>query len=316
MPSYDWLPKEATIWEVCPRDGFQMEEEWIPTEDKIRLIRSFADAGVKHIEVTSFVHPKAIPQLSDAEEVVKQVQDLSDVSFRALVPNLKGAERAINSGIKKLKLMLSATDSHSLSNANATVEEAQAALLPIVELANKKNVAVSGSISVAFGCPFEGKVPLERLLAILSYYRAMGIKEVSLADTSGTGDPNLIYEVLGNMRKEYPDFTFSMHLHNTRGLALANSLAALQQRVTIFDSSSAGLGGCPYAPNAAGNIASEDIVHAFHEMGIQTGIDLDRLLEAAEEVKRTVGHDGGSFLLKAGPNSNLHGKPSGQVKLG
>lgn len=316
MTSYDWLPKEATIWEVCPRDGFQMEDEWIPTEDKIRLIRSFAEAGVKHIEVTSFVHPKAIPQLSDAEEVVKQIQDLSDVSFRALVPNLKGAERAINSGVKKLKMLLSATDAHSLSNSNANVEDAQAALLPIVELASKKNVAVSGSISVAFGCPFEGKVPLERLLSILSYYRAMGVKEISLADTTGTGDPKLIYEVLGAMRKEYPDFTFSMHFHNTRGLAFANCIAALQQGVTIFDSSSAGLGGCPYAPNAAGNIASEDLVHGFHEMGIQTGIDLNKLLTAAQEVKSTIGHDGGSFLLKAGPNSNLHCKPAGQMKLG
>ncbi|MFJ8235545.1 hydroxymethylglutaryl-CoA lyase [Ureibacillus sp. NPDC094379] len=310
------LPKKATIWEVCPRDGFQMENQWIPTEEKIRLIHLFAETGIKNIEVTSFVHPRAIPQLKDAEEVVKGVQDLTDVNFRALIPNLKGAERAIDAGVKKLKLLLSATDSHSLSNSNATVKDAQAKLLPIVELANKSNVAVSGSIAVAFGCPFEGKVPVERLLSILKDYRKMGVTEISLADTSGTGDPKLIFDVLGIVKHEFPEFTFSMHLHNTRGMAFANAIAALQQNITIFDSSTAGLGGCPYAPNAAGNIASEDIVHAFHEMGVETGINLDQLLEAAEEVKKTIGHDGGSFLLKAGPNSQLHCKPKGQVKLG
>lgn len=310
------LPKKATIWEVCPRDGFQMERKWIPTEEKIRLIHRFADTGIKHIEVTSFVHPKAIPQLKDAEEVVKSVQDLTDVKFRALIPNVRGAERAIGAGVKKLKLLLSATDSHSLANSNATVKDAQAKLLPIVELAHKSNVEISGSISVAFGCPFEGKVPVERLLSILEDYRKMRVTEISLADTSGTGDPKLIYDVLGVMKQEFPEFIFSMHLHNTRGMAFANAVAALQQGVTIFDSSAAGLGGCPYAPNAAGNIASEDLVHSFHEMGIETGIDLDKLLEAAKEVKKTIGHDGGSFLLKAGPNSQLHCKPAGQVKLG
>ncbi|WP_084822038.1 hydroxymethylglutaryl-CoA lyase [Bacillus sp. SA1-12] len=310
------LPEKVTIWEVCPRDGFQMERKWIPTEEKIRLIHRFVYTGIQHIEVTSFVHPKAIPQLKDAEEVVKSIQDLTDVKFRALIPNVKGAERAISVGVKKLKLLLSATDSHSLSNSNATVKEAQANLLSIVDLANKSNVEVSGSIAVAFGCPFEGKVPVERLLSILEDYRKMGITEISLADTSGSGDPKLVYDVLGIMKQEFPGFIFSMHLHNTRGMAFANAVAALQQGVTIFDSSIAGLGGCPYAPNAAGNIASEDIVHAFHEMGIRTGIDLDKLLEAAKEVKKTIGHDGGSFLLKAGPNSKLHCKPEGQEKLG
>ena len=310
------LPEKTTIWEVCPRDGFQMEGKWIPTEVKVRLIHRFVDTGIKHIEVTSFVHPKAIPQLKDAEEVVKSVQELTDVKFRALIPNVKGAERAIGVGVKKLKLLLSATDSHSLSNSNATVKDAQANLLPIVDMANKSNVEVSGSISVAFGCPFEGKVPVERLLSILEDYRKMGITEISLADTSGTGNPKQIYDVLGIMKQEFPEFIFSMHLHNTRGMAFSNAVAALQQGVKIFDSSTAGLGGCPYAPNATGNIASEDIVHAFHEMGIETGIDLDKLLEAANEVKKAIGHDGGSFLLKAGPNSQLHCKPERQEKLG
>ena len=310
------IPKKATIWEVCPRDGFQMESKWIPTEEKVRLIRQFVNTGIKHVELTSFVHPKAVPQLRDAEEVVKSVQDLTEVNFRALVPNLKGAERAIGAGVKKLKLLLSATDSHCLSNANATVKDAQEKLYPIVELANKKQIEVGGTIAVAFGCPFEGKVPIEQLLVILEDYRKMDITEVSLADTSGTADPKLVYNTLGQMKKEFPEFTFSMHLHNTRGLALANAVAALQQDITIFDSSVAGLGGCPYSPNASGNVASEDIVHAFHEMGVETGIDLAKLLEAAEDVKESIGHDGGSFLLKAGPNSQLFSKRAKQEKLG
>lgn len=310
------LPEKVTIWEVCPRDGFQMERNWIPTEDKIRIIRLLVGTGIKHVEATSFVHPRAIPQLKDAEEVVKGIQDLTDVKIRALIPNLKGAERAVAVGVKKLKLLLSATDSHSLSNANATVKEAQERLLPIVEFAGKSNVEVSGSIAVAFGCPFEGNVPIENLLSILQGYRKMGINEVSLADTSGTGNPKLISDVLRAMKKEFPEFTFSMHLHNTRGMAFANAVAALQQGVTAFDSSIAGLGGCPYSPDATGNIASEDIVHAFQEMGIDTGIDLDNLLNVAQEVKRSIGHDGGSFLLKAGPNSKLHCKPTAQIKMG
>ncbi len=310
------LPEKVTIWEVCPRDGFQMERNWIPTEDKIRIIRLLVGTGIKHVEATSFVHPRAIPQLKDAEEVVKGIQDLTDVKIRALIPNFKGAERAVAVGVKKLKLLLSATDSHSLSNANATVKEAQERLLPIVEFAGKSNVEVSGSIAVAFGCPFEGNVPIENLLSILQGYRKMGINEVSLADTSGTGNPKLISDVLRAMKKEFPEFTFSMHLHNTRGMAFANAVAALQQGVTAFDSSIAGLGGCPYSPEATGNIASEDIVHAFQEMGINTGIDLDNLLNVAQEVKRSIGHDGGSFLLKAGPNSKLHCKPTAQIKMG
>ncbi|WP_260287397.1 hydroxymethylglutaryl-CoA lyase [Peribacillus aracenensis] len=310
------VPDEVNIWEVLPRDGFQMEDKWIPTEEKIRIIRALANTGIKHIEVTSFVHPRAIPQLKDAEEVVKRVQDLDGVKFRALVPNLRGAERAINAGMKKIKILLSATDSHSLSNSNCMVEEAQMDHLPIVELAGKNGVEVGGSIAVAFGCPYEGKVPLEKIVSILEGYKDMGVNEVSLADTAGMGNPKQVSEMLSIIRGLFPSFKFTLHLHNTRGMAFANAVAALQQGVTDFDSSTTGLGGCPYAPNAAGNIPTEDIVHGFHEMGIRTAINLDSLLEVASNIKSTMGHDGGSFILKAGPNDRLHSKPKGQKKLG
>lgn len=310
------LPSEVIICEAAPRDGFQAEHEWIPTEKKIEIVRLLASTGVKSMEITSFVHPKAIPQLRDAAEVVQAAQDLQGIKLRALVPNVKGAQRAIDAGIKKLKLMLSATDSHSMSNANCLVEAAMEGFKPIIELADRSGVVVGGSISVAFGCPYEGKVPLKRLATIIDRYQTMGIKEVSLADTTGMANPKQVYDILEELIKAFPAMTFSMHLHNTRGMALANAIAALQQGITHFDSSITGLGGCPYAPGATGNIATEDLVHAFEEMGVSTGIDVDRLLDVAKQVKGIIGHDGGSFLLQAGPCSKLHLKPQSQQKLG
>ncbi|WP_227935627.1 hydroxymethylglutaryl-CoA lyase [Alkalihalobacillus deserti] len=310
------IPSKVEICEVAPRDGFQAETEWIPTETKLSIIRELANTGVKSMEITSFVHPKAIPQLKDAEEVVRKSQDLTGIKFRALVPNVKGAERAIDAGIIKLKLMLSATDAHSLSNANSTSEEAQNKLEPIIEVAAKRGVKVGGSISVAFGCPYEGDVPLSRLAAILDRYTKMGIDEVSLADTTGMANPVQVYNLLGQLKDQFPAMTFSMHLHNTRGMALANAVAALQQGVIHFDSSVAGLGGCPYAPGASGNIATEDLVHSFHEMGIETGINLNSMINVAKGVKEKMGHDGGSYMLQAGPSSELHIKPASQEKLG
>jgi hydroxymethylglutaryl-CoA lyase len=309
------LPAKAIVCEVAPRDGFQAETAWIPTETKVNIIRKLAGTGVKSMEITSFVHPRAIPQLKDAEEVVRQVQDLEEIQFRALVPNVKGAQRAIDSGIRKLKLMLSATDSHSLSNANAKVEEAQNKLGPIIELANKQNVTVGGSISVAFGCPYEGKVQASQLEGILKRYQKMGIKEVSLADTTGMAQPKQVFDTLGILKEAFPEMTFSMHLHNTRGMALANTVSALRQGVVHFDSSIAGLGGCPYAPGASGNIATEDLVHFLHEMGVETDADLLSLIDTAKDVKEIIGHDGGSYMLQAGPSSDLHAKPAAQEKI-
>ncbi|WP_088104447.1 hydroxymethylglutaryl-CoA lyase [Halalkalibacter urbisdiaboli] len=309
------LPSQVKICEVAPRDGFQAEAEWIPTEQKVHIIRQLATTGIQSLEITSFVHPKAIPQLKDAAEVVEQSQDLTDIKFRALVPNVKGAERAINVGIKKLKLMLSATDSHSLSNANSKVVEAQNHHATTIEFAQKNNVQVGGSISVAFGCPYEGRVPIDRLMSIVDRYNKFGVYEVSLADTTGMADPIQVYETLGALKTMFPTTTFSMHFHNTRGMALANVYAALQQGIVHFDSSIAGLGGCPYAPGASGNVASEDLVHMLHQMGIGTGINLDQMIAVAKDTKEILGHDGGSYMLQAGPCSALHLKPKGQEKV-
>lgn len=309
------LPKAATLWEVLPRDGFQMEK-WVETETKIKLIKTLSAAGIRHIEATSFVHPRAIPQLKDAEAVIKGVQDLADVSFRALVPNLKGAERAIGAGVKQLKLLLSATDSHSLANSNCTREVAIEKLLPVVERANQEQVHVGGALTVTFGCPYEGVVREEEIVTLIKRYEDMGIRDVSLADTAGMGNPRQVSLLLQRLNREFPSVSFSLHLHNTRGMAFANAVAGVENGITSFDSSTAGLGGCPYFPSAAGNIATEDLAHAFHLMGIDTGIDLDKLMVAAKEVTEVVGHAGSSFLLKAGQNKDLAKKPTGQTKLG
>ncbi|MED1467194.1 hydroxymethylglutaryl-CoA lyase [Bacillus salipaludis] len=310
------LPSKVVICEVAPRDGFQAEKTWIPTEKKIAIIKKLATTGIQSMEITSFVHPKAIPQLMDAEEVVRQSQELTGIKFRALVPNAKGAQRAIDAGIKKLKLMLSATDSHSLSNANCLTKEAMEGFAPIIELAEKHDVKVGGSISVAFGCSFEGKVPINRLSDIVERYIGYGIEEISLADSTGMANPRQVYQTVGQLRNKFPEMTFTMHLHNTRGMAIANAVAAMQQGIVHFDSSITGLGGCPYAPGATGNVATEDLVHTMSEMGIETGIDLGTILNVAKEVKQIIGHDGGSYMLQAGPCSQLHEAPDSQQKLG
>ncbi|MEI3607647.1 hydroxymethylglutaryl-CoA lyase [Pseudogracilibacillus sp. SE30717A] len=311
------LPEQVTICEVAPRDGFQSIQEFIPTEDKVKIIRKLARTGISSLEITSFVHPRAIPQLKDAEEVVRTVIDeLEGVDVRALVPNLRGAERAVGAGVRKLKTMLSATDSHSLSNANATVADAQDKQSPIFEFAAKENIAVMGSISVAFGCSFEGIVPTERLIEIVRRYEAAGVREISLADTTGMAQPKQVYDVLGVLQAEFPHIDYSMHFHNTRGMALANTLAALQQGVTLYDSSIAGLGGCPYAPGATGNVSTEDLAHMLEEMGIKTGTNLNALISAAKDVRNIIGVPGDSYMLAAGPSSSLHEElPSGQQKV-
>jgi hydroxymethylglutaryl-CoA lyase len=311
------LPKVVEICEVAPRDGFQAEHNWIATETKLDIIHQLANTGIKSMEITSFVHPKAIPQLRDAEEVVIQAREIAGVHLRALVPNKRGAERAIAVGIQKLKLMLSATDSHSLSNANATTEEAQRKLEPIVELAAKNSIKVGGSLSVAFGCPYEGIVQIEKLIPLLERYNEMGIYEVSLADTSGMANPYQVKSYLRTLKQLFPTTTFSLHLHNTRGMAFANAVAAWEEGIVHFDSSVAGLGGCPYAPGATGNIATEDLVHGFEEMGVSTGIDLLKIIGVAKNVQQLLHKtdNKSSYMLQAGPNAQLSEKPKGQNKI-
>lgn len=308
--------KEVVITEVCPRDGFQSLPESVPTEDKIEIINRILACGFKQVEVTSFVHPRAIPQMSDADEVLQKVNRPNDVVLRALIPNLRGLERAITAKVDKAKLMLSATDSHSLNNANAKTMDAMKGFESLVLRAEGTPIQITGSISVAFGCPYEGVVPIERHIEICKHYEQLGITDISLADTTGMANPESIKRIIQGLRERFPNFNYSLHLHNTRGMAFANAVAGLEQGIVDFDSSMAGLGGCPYAPNASGNIATEDIVHGFEEMGIKTNLDLDRIIEVGKDLQSRYPEQSDSFILKAGKSSDLHIAPTGQKKLG
>lgn len=306
----------VVISEVSPRDGFQIIKQEIPTNEKVAYIHELVDCGFKQIEVTSFVHPKAVPQLSDAKEVFQEIKRKEGVVYRALIPNLRGLDRAIDVGVDKIKLMLSATDSHSLHNANATTLDAMKDFSQIYEKANEHNIKVGGSIAVAFGCAYEGKVPIDRHKMICEKYDQVGIKDISLADTTGMGNPYLVKAIVEELKKEFPHFTFSLHLHNTRGMAFANAVAGYEVGIRDFDSSIGGLGGCPYLPLATGNIATEDLVHGFEEMGISTGVNIDKVLGIAHSNQQRYPSYTNSFLLKAGKNSDLSVSPGKQVKKG
>ncbi|MBO0603010.1 hydroxymethylglutaryl-CoA lyase [Sporosarcina sp. E16_3] len=308
--------KEVVITEVCPRDGFQVLPMMVPTEEKIEIINRILACGFKQVEVTSFVHPKAVPQMSDADEVLQKITRPEGVVLRALVPNLRGLERAILARVDKAKLMLSATDSHSLNNANARTLEAMQGFDQIAKRAERTAIKLGGSISVAFGCPYEGIVPIGRHIEICKRYEQLGITDISLADTTGMANPESIKRISRSLREYFPSFHFSLHLHNTRGMAFANAVSGLNEGIVDFDSSLAGLGGCPYAPNASGNIATEDLVHGFEEMGIKTNLDLDKIIEIAKVLQSRYPNQSDSFLLKAGKSSDLHMAPTGQKKLG
>jgi hydroxymethylglutaryl-CoA lyase len=307
------LPGAVEINEVGPRDGFQAEDEFIPTERKVEIIDALSRTGVAAIQVTSVVHPKAVPQLADAEDVMARIERAPGVRYTVLVPNLRGAERAVPMGADGWELMLSVTDSHSRSNANRNTDEALRGMEPVVALARENGVEVTGSMATALGCPFEGKVPFERVLYVAEAYRTMGVRHLGVADTVGVADPRLVFETMSGLKERLPGITLGLHLHNTRGMALANVLAALQAGVTEFDSSVGGLGGCPFAPGATGNISTEDLVHMLDLMGVGSGVDLDSMLAVAREVKEVVGHPLESAVARAGKAEDLHEAPRAQV---
>jgi hydroxymethylglutaryl-CoA lyase len=316
MRGWGDLPEEVKIHEVGPRDGLQAEDEFVPTEKKVGIIDALSRTGVASVQVTSVVHPKAVPQLADAERVMAEIERRPGVGYTVLVPNLRGAERAVPLRADAWELMLSVTDSHSRSNANRSTGEALAGMEPVVELAREIGVEVAGGMATALGCPFEGRVPFGRVLYVAEAYRAMGVRRLSVADTVGVADPRLVYETLSGLKERLPDVEFGLHLHNTRGMALANVLAALRGGVTSFDSSVGGLGGCPFAPGATGNVSTEDLVHMLGLIGVRSGVDLDAVLAVSRGVRETVGHPLESAVLRAGKAGDLHEPPGCQVLRG
>ena len=286
------LPRAVRIVEVGPRDGLQNEKALIPTEQKIQFINMLAEAGLPVVEATSFVSPRAIPQLSDASAVMAGLTRLPSTSYPVLVPNLKGMERALAAGVRAVAVFTAASESFTRHNINATIEESLANFRPVVALAQQEGVSVRGYISTVFGCPYEGSVESRKVLNVAQALLEMGIDELSLGDTIGVATPNQVVDVIGLLVNDgaIPIGQLAVHFHDTRGTALANVLMALQLGIRIVDSSAGGLGGCPYAPGAAGNLATEDLLYMLNGMGIYTGVDLDKVVAATRFMAPFLGH--------------------------
>jgi hydroxymethylglutaryl-CoA lyase len=294
------LPGRISLREVGPRDGLQNEDP-VPTEAKVELIDALSRTGVGRIEAVSFVHPKAIPQMADAAEVWSKVRRAGDVRYSALVPNLRGAERALDAGFAELEVVVSASDTHNRKNLNRSTEESLEDITKIIALAHGNGATCQVIVSTAWGCPYEGDVPVERVVSVASRAVRDGADSASFGDTTGMATPPRVTRLVGDFRMANPETSLNLHFHNTRGTGLANVLAALQLGVSDFDASVGGLGGCPYAPGATGNIASEELVHMVEDMGVATGVDLEALIDVAARAERMVGHTLPSQVLRAGP---------------
>lgn len=283
------LPNEVKIVEVGPRDGFQNVDDWIPTEVKLEVIHSLFDANLKNMEITSFVHPKAIPQMKDAKVIVKEILDtVKDAETVALVPNLYGAESAWKSGLKQITYVISASERHNMENVRRSIDESFAELSNVKE--RIPDLKIKLDVATAFGCPFLGKIPIEQVFKVIDNGIALGVDEICLCDTIGIANPKQMEDMLSKIKKRYPERIFSLHLHDTRGMGLANTLVALEQGIMTFESAVGGLGGCPFAPGAAGNIATEDLVFMFEQMGVKTHVNFDKLMETAWLVKSKINY--------------------------
>ena len=296
------LPRQISVREVGPRDGLQNEDP-VPTQAKIELIDRLSGTGVQRIEAVSFVRPAAIPQMADADAVWQGISRAPSVRYSALVPNLRGAARALDSGLTEIEAVVSASDTHNRKNVNRSTAESLDDIAQIIALAHDRGATCQVIVSTAWGCPYEGDVPVERVVATASRALADGADTISFGDTTGMATPSRVQRLVGEFRSQHPDAALNLHFHNTRGTGLANVLAALQLGVADFDASVGGLGGCPYAPGATGNIATEELVHMVEDMGVDTGIDLAALIDAAADAEQIIGRQLPSQVLRAGPRS-------------
>jgi len=300
----DGMPATVSIREVGPRDGLQNEAP-VPTEDKVQLLDALSRTGVRRIEAVSFVHPKAIPQMADADEVWAAATRQPGVRYSALVPNSRGAQRALDAGFHEIEVVVSASDTHNRRNVNRSTDESLDDISSLIAALHDAGAQCEVIISTAFGCPYEGDVEPRRVASIVDRAVADGADRVAFGDTTGMATPRRVADVLDIVRSRQPDVPMLMHFHNTRGTALANIITALRFGITEYDASVGGLGGCPYAPGATGNVATEEVVHMLHDMGIDTGIDLGALIEAAGLAQRIVGRELPSGVLRAGPRTPL-----------
>jgi hydroxymethylglutaryl-CoA lyase len=296
---FDRVPQRVTIYEVGPRDGLQNESRMVATDDKVALIDALADTGLPAIEITSFVSPKWIPQLADSSEVARRARRRPDVRFSALVPNARGMQAAIDAGMREIAVFLSASETHNKRNVNKTIAETLTAFEDVVGPARDQGLKVRAYVSTVFGCPFEGEVDPAAVVSLCTTLHGMGVYQLSLGDTIGVANPAQVERVLGDVLARLPSDEVAVHFHDTQGTALANCMVALALGISTLDSSIGGLGGCPYAPGAAGNLATEDVVAMLHGMGVETGIDLDKLIECSRLAATLVGHELPSKYLKA-----------------
>lgn len=312
--SYNLINK-IRLCEVGPRDGLQNEKRLFTADEKIELINACTEAGFPVIEVGSFVSPKAVPQMANTDEVFRGIKRRDGVEYRALIANARGVDRAVACGCTKVKLNVSASTAHNLANLNCTPEQSVAKFAECVQKSQDAGIGISGSISMAFGSPWDREIPLSDVKRIVEAYLAVGVSEISLSDASGMAYPAQVYSMCEEVRKAYPEVEWWLHFHNTRGLGVANILAGMQAGFTQFDTSFAGVGGCPFVPGAAGNVSSEDVIHMCQESGIETGIDLDLMMKVGRRVTEMVGHTTDSYLLRAGKSKDLIRElPTGQAK--
>lgn len=303
------LPASVSIREVGPRDGLQNEDP-VPTAAKVRLLDALGRTGVRRIEAVSFVSPRAIPQMADADEVWDSVDKVDGVRYSALVPNSRGAQRALAAGFTEVEVVVSASDTHNRRNVNRSTEESLDDIAGVVEELHRHGATAEVVVSTSFGCPYEGDVDPVRVAGIVDRVVADGADRVAFGDTTGMATPRRVREVVTLVRERRPELPLLLHFHDTRGTALANILTALELGVTEYDASVGGLGGCPYAPGATGNVATEEVVHMLHDMGIETGIDLAALIEVAALAEEIVGRELPSGVLRAGPRTRLVASPS------
>jgi hydroxymethylglutaryl-CoA lyase len=302
------VSRRIHIHDVSMRDGLQIEPIFVPTEDKIALINALSRTGVSKIEATSFTSPKAIPALRDAEAVMKGIERTPGVKYVCLVPNMRGAERALECGVDEINLVMSASETHNLANIRMTRDQSTKVLGQIIdEMAGQVDVNVS--ISTAFGCPMEGDVPVEEVLRLGDFFAERGARGLTICDTTGMAHPAQVESVCNGLAQRWSGLELTLHFHNTRGMGLANVIAGLSTGIDRYDSSLAGLGGCPYAPGATGNICTEDLVHMLDSMGFRTGVDLDRLIACARQMAELVDHDVPGQVMKAGKSNKRFPPP-------
>ena len=299
------VPSRIHVVEVGPRDGFQMEQAFIPTELKIAVIDAVSRSGVRKIETTSFVSPKAVPQMADASDVMARIERAPGIAYTALIPNEKGAKRALASRVDAMRLVVCASETYNQRNVRMAVADSVAACEAIVGVAAEAEIPVEVAIGVAFGCPFEGTIPESRVLELAKTFQTMGVREIAIADTVGLANPAQVERLIAQLRASLdPNVVLSLHIHNTRGLGLANVLAGMQEGIDTFDAAIGGLGGCPVITTATGNIPTEDLVNMCEEMGIETGIDLEPIMEASRSIER--------FLERKLPSHVLFSRTSRQ----